>query len=83
MLTAFLAWLVESGAGLLLGFLANVVTTAWRDWQNAKTQRELGQVTAERDQAIAGRDAAEAMAQEAAKSVSEDDAIARLNRGEG
>jgi len=83
MLSAITGWLAEKGVGLLLGFLGNMITTAWRDWQNAKTQRELGQVTAERDQAIQGRDAAEAMADEAAKPVDEDDAIGRLGRGEG
>lgn len=83
MLSAAAGWFAKEGVGLLLGFLGNLVLTAWRDWQENKTQRELGRVTAERDQAVAGRAAAERMADSAAAPLTEDDALARLQRGEG
>jgi hypothetical protein len=82
-MSAVLAWLGKEGAGLLLGFLGKLLLDAWNSWQASQAQRELGQVTAERDQAIAGRRAAEQIAEEAAKPLGEDDVIARLDRGEG
>lgn len=46
-------------------------------------QREIGSLKAERDQALEGLEAASHMAEEAAKPLSEDDALARIEKGEG
>lgn len=83
MASAFAAWFVKEGAGLLLGFFGNLILTAWRDYQNSKALTDLGQVTAERDQARAGEAKHKQLADEAAKRVDEDDAIDMMEKGQG
>jgi hypothetical protein len=83
MLSAAAAWFAKEGVGLLLGFLGNLILTAWQDRQNANTLRELGQTTAERDQARAGEAKQKQLANEAAKHVDENDAIDMMERGQG
>lgn len=75
------AWAASKGVGLLIGFAANLIASAIRDWQANAAQRQVGALTVARDQAQAGQQAEAALAAEAAKSVSEDDAIARLDGG--
>lgn len=82
MLATVAAWLASQGASLLLGFLANVVTTAIKNWQDNKNATQLGQVTVERDQATAAWKAVQAEL-EASKAapVTVDDTAKRLEAG--
>ena len=50
MLSVLLAWLVESGAGLLLGAIAGVVKDLVIDARNRKSIEELARAETQRDQ---------------------------------
>lgn len=76
-------WLATQGASLILGALAKLALDAFTSWQNDKTLREAGRLEAERDQAAEGARVQGELAQQATVVVSQDDAIARLERGQG
>jgi hypothetical protein len=75
------AWLATQGLSMLLGFVLTALKTALDTYVANKNATALGQVTAERDQAVAGQKVESDLADEAAKRVSADDAIARLKAG--
>jgi hypothetical protein len=81
-MSTFMAWLASQGASLLLGALAQVVTSAIQAWQQSNAQSELGRITAERDQALAANKAKDAelyALRNAPTNV--DEAAARLDAG--
>lgn len=82
MLAALTTWLVSEGAGLMLGALAKLALDAWNSYRADQALRELGRVTAERDQADQGLQAT-ARELEALRNAPQgaDDAIARLEAG--
>lgn len=82
MLSAALTWLTTQGIGVILGALAGFARDAINDYRNAQAQKEVGQLTVERDQARAGEAAQETIAEAAAKRVSDDDALGRLDKGD-
>jgi hypothetical protein len=81
-LPAILAWLSSFAGGVVVKLVVDGLT-AWMAQRQADTNaKEVGRVTAERDQEAAAREATErelAAAQAAPQSV--DDAIARLEEG--
>lgn len=70
---------------MLLSFVGSFVlkfALGWlEDKRNEQAQRDIGRLTAERDQALAGLEASERLAAESAKVVTEDDAIKQMNEG--
>lgn len=78
---AILGWLGSKGVGLLLGYLSSFVLDVIKTAQSNKAHRDLGRTEAERDQAREGEVIAGRIADEAAKTVTEDDAISRLDGG--
>lgn len=82
MLSTIGAWFATQGAGLVLGALAKLIVDGWNSYQANKALRDLGRVTAERDQESAARQATEReleASQNAPQSA--DDAIKRLEEG--
>ena len=76
------AWLASQGVSLVLGFLANVLSQAWNSYQANQAQRQLGTVTAERDEAVAGRAAESRIADALANAPATIDAAAdRFEKG--
>jgi len=80
--SAIATWFASKGVGLVLGFLAGVIGDLFSKWQAAKAQREIGQLKTERDQAREGERVQGDLADEAAKRVDPEDAIAKLERGD-
>jgi hypothetical protein len=78
---AFLAWLASQGASLLLGFVANIITTTLRDRQAGDAQRNVG--AAETAAAINAKTAetTDAMARVAANPPADDAVADRLRSG--
>ena len=73
--------MLSSAAGILLGFLAKLLL-GWLAQRQASADREtIGRITTERDQAAAGRDAAERMAEAAVNAPGRGEAQRRLNEG--
>lgn len=82
MLSAIGTWFATEGAGLLLGFLSNLILTAVKDWQANKTLTDLGRVTAERNQAQAANTAKDAELDALANAPKDTDAaLKRLDEG--
>lgn len=82
MLSAITAWFAKEGVGLLLGALAKVALDAWDSYRGDQALRELGRVTAERDQEAEARAATEReleAQQNAPQTV--DDAVKRYEEG--
>ena len=79
--SAILGWLGSKGVGLLLGYLFGFLLDVIRTTQNNKAHRDLGRAEVERDQAREGEIIAGKIADEAAKTVTEDDAISRMEGG--
>lgn len=82
MLTALAGWFAKEGVGLVLGALAKLALDGWNSYQANKALKDLGQVTAERDQEAAARAATEReleASQNAPQTV--DDALKRLEEG--
>ena len=76
-------WLASYAGGFALKFALG----AFQEWlakrQDTQAQRDIGRLTAERDQANAGRQAAEDMARAAVNAPQNvNDALARLDRGD-
>lgn len=76
------AWLAKEGAALLLGALSKLALDAWNSYRADQALKDLGRVTAERDEAQAAS-AAKARELDAAINApqSVDDAIRRLEEG--
>jgi hypothetical protein len=72
----------EALKALFASFFTAIFGEIERREQYAARER-LGRTTAERDQAIEGRKAAERIAKAAVRVETEDDVIARMERGEG
>lgn len=82
MLSALGAWFASQGVNLLLGFAANVIASAIRDWRQAQAASDLGRLSAERDQALAAGAAREAELQAALNAPTDiEAAVARLDGG--
>lgn len=82
MLSAITAWFAKEGAGLVLGALAKIALDAWNSYQDNKAHRDLGKVTAERDQESATRQAKERELEASINAPkTADDAISRLEEG--
>ena len=81
MLTAIATWFASKGVGLLLGYAANLALDLFKTWQANRAQRDAGRSEVEAAQAQAGAKAESVIAAEAAKPVSEDDAIETMRRG--
>ena len=82
MLTAIATWLTSKGVSLVLGYVARLLLDMWSSYQANAAQRDAGRAETEAAQAQAGAAAESEMTEEAAKDVSEDDAIAALNKGD-
>lgn len=82
MLTALGTWFLTKGAALLLGYGVQLAMDWKRQNDAEQSQRDAGRLEAERDQARVGEDAQGELADEAAKRVTEDDAISRLGKGD-
>jgi len=82
MLSALAAWFAKEGAGLVLGALGKLALDAWKSYQGNQALKDLGRVTAERDQEAAAREATEREL-EAARNAPQtvDDALKRLEEG--
>lgn len=80
--SAIASWIASEGIGLLLGALARVLLDYIESSRAAKAQRDAGQLETERDQAREGERVNAELADEAAKRIDHDDAIARLERGD-
>lgn len=82
-MASLVAWLVAlkdwaKAIAAVFGFARQAADT-----MQSEIDRSAGRHEVEAAQAEAGRDAEAALADEALKPVSEDDAIARMKRGEG
>ncbi len=76
------AWLATQGASLLLGFLANVIKDWWTTYSANQAQLNLGRVTSERDQAVAGNEARDRMLNATVAAPRDvDEAAALLDKG--
>lgn len=82
MLATVATWLATQGASLALGFLASVIKDAWSTYQANAAQREVGELQADLAQAKEGERVQAELADQAAKRVSDDDALARLEKGD-
>lgn len=79
---ALMTWLASQGASLILGFVAQVITSTYQTWQSNKTASDLGKVTAERDQAQAANATKDAELNALANAPKDvDDALKRLDEG--
>jgi len=78
-----MATLVSTLGSFVVTFLSTVILGWLSDSRAASAQKEIGQLTAERDQARAGESKQKQLAAEAAKHVDEDDAIDMMERGQG
>lgn len=82
MLSALAAWFAKEGVGLVLGALAKLALDGWNSYQANQSMKDLGRVTAERDQETATRQATERELKasiDAPKTA--DDALSRLEDG--
>lgn len=73
---------LEQLAGFAITFLVKFLLGWLGDKRAEQAQRDLGRVTAERDQSIAGREAERELADIAARGTSDDDVLARLEKGD-
>jgi hypothetical protein len=80
-LAGLLSWLGTEGIKLLLGAAASALVQVYNSHQAATAQRDAGRHEVEAAQAQAGLEVQGKIADVAAKPVSEDDAIATLNKG--
>lgn len=71
---------METAAGFLISFAVKFLLGWLGDKRAEQSLRDLGRVTAERDQAIAGRSAEREMADIAARDTTDDDVLARLEK---
>lgn len=81
MLATIATWAATQGASVLLGFLATVIKDAWATYQANEAQREAGRLQAELAQSREAERVQAELAEQASKRVSDDDALARLERG--
>jgi hypothetical protein len=82
MLSAIAAWFASEGAALVLGALAKLVLDGFNSYQGNKAMRELGRITAERDQETATRQATQRQLEASINAPQTvDDAISRLEDG--
>ena len=82
MLTVIASWLASKGVSLILGFVAHLIVDGWKAYIAADGQRDAGRAEVEAAQANLARETQEEIAKEAAKTVTEDDALARMEKGE-
>lgn len=82
MLATLATWAATQGFSLALGFLASVIKDAWTTYQANAAQREAGRLEAELAQSRDAERVQAELADQASKRVSDDDALARLERGD-
>lgn len=82
MLSALLTWFASKGVSLILGYAFNFALDLYKTSQANEAQREAGRAEVEAVQAAQGAKVEADLAEEAAKPISEDDAIAQLEKGD-
>lgn len=80
-MSAILAWLSSKGVSLLLSFIARFLLDMWKTYQANEAQHDAGKSEVEAAQAQAGKATSDAIANAAAKTLDEDDALGRLKAG--
>jgi hypothetical protein len=81
MITSILTWVVVNGGSALLGVLLDAVLQFFRDKAAREAERQAGRLEVERVQAAEAARVQAEMADEAAKTIAEDEAIDRLDKG--
>lgn len=80
--SALLTWVLNEGAGLVLGILAGAINEYLSERRAAAAQRDAGRLEAERDQAREGERVQADLATEAARRTDPTEAVDALRRGE-